>query len=229
LTGSTNADLIERAKAGAQEGTWLRSDVQQSGRGRLGRDWDSASGNVFASTILRLQTKDPAASGLALVAGVAVHRALSKLSPFEYIRLKWPNDILSLAGEKLCGMLLERHDDAVIIGIGVNLTSHPLALNRPVTSLVELGISPPSPQEFTEILAVDLQQLVTIWRNYGLAPILQDWQSRAHAVGTNLFNIMSDGEKISGKYDGLGADGALMLRLADGSVRAIHAGDVFLD
>ncbi len=194
----------------------------------MGRDWVSPSGNLYTSTIVRLQSGDPAAVSLGFVAAVAVHRALSKLSPFSFAQIKWPNDILSNAGEKLSGILLERSGDVVIVGIGVNLMSFPEGLDRPVTSVAALGLAAPAPQEFVEILADDFAQILTRWRIYGTAPIFADWQDRAHPMGTKLHGILPDGKQFDGFYDGLGDDGALMLRLADGSIRAIHAADVFL-
>ncbi|MFZ1477092.1 MAG: biotin--[acetyl-CoA-carboxylase] ligase, partial [Sphingorhabdus sp.] len=103
LTGSTNADLLIRAAQSAPEGLWLRADAQDSGRGRLGRQWMSEPGNVFASTIVRLRPADPASSTLAFVAGLAAHDTLRQIAPEIAIQLKWPNDILTANGEKLCG------------------------------------------------------------------------------------------------------------------------------
>lgn len=228
LTGSTNADLLIRASEGAGEGLWLRADAQGNGRGRMGREWISPPGNVYASTIIRLQPNDPPAPSLAFVAAVAAHRAISALSPFSFVQIKWPNDILSNDGAKLCGMLLERGGDAVVLGIGVNLMHHPEGLDRPVTSIAALGLAVPAPQEFVEILAAELMAVITTWRTYGQAAIMADWQSRAHPHGTMLSGELPDGERFAGTFAGLNIDGALMLRLADGSIRAIHAADVFL-
>lgn len=228
VTGSTNADLLARANQGAPEGLWLRADTQNAGRGRLGRNWISPAGNLFASCIVRLKPSDPAAATLAFVAAVAVHKSLSKLSPFSVAQIKWPNDLLSMAGQKLCGILLERSNDAVIVGIGVNLAFEPEGTGRPVTSIAALGIPPPAPQEFVEILAQDFAETLLQWRTFGPAVIFSDWTDRAHPVGTALNVQLPDGESLSGIYDGLTGDGALMLRLADGAIRVIHAADVFL-
>ncbi len=228
VTGSTNADLLLRANQGAPEGLWLRADTQNAGRGRLGRNWISPAGNLFASSIVRLKPSDPAAATLAFVAAVAVHKSLSKLSPFSVAQIKWPNDLLSLAGQKLCGILLERSNDAVVAGFGVNLSFQPEGTGRPVTSIAMLGIPPPAPQEFVEILAQDFAETLLQWRTFGSAVILSDWKDRAHPIGTTLNVQLPDGESLSGIYDGLMDDGALMLRLADGAIRVIHAADVFL-
>jgi BirA family transcriptional regulator, biotin operon repressor / biotin---[acetyl-CoA-carboxylase] ligase len=194
----------------------------------MGRDWESPAGNVYVSTILRIKPGDPPAPTLAFLAAVAVYRTLTDLAPDIALQIKWPNDILSGDGAKLSGMLLERSGDAVIVGIGVNLAHHPEGLPRPVTSLAALGENPPQPQAFVEQLASHFAALVGQWRIYGLDSILSAWRQFAHPVGTALTVNLPDGESLQGEYDGLGEDGALKLRLADGSIRAIHAADVFL-
>ena len=194
----------------------------------MGRDWISPPGNLYASTIVRLQPNDPSAASLAFVAAVAVYQTLKYYAPELSFQIKWPNDILSAAGEKMCGMLLERSGDAVIAGIGVNLKSHPSGLERTVSSLQALGGHSPDPQIFLERLAAYFTNLLDQWRVHGLQAILSVWHQNAHPVGTMLLVNLPDGEVLNGQYDGLYDDGGLKLRLADGHIRAIHAADVFL-
>ena len=193
----------------------------------MGRDWQSPAGNFYGSTLVRLAAGDPPAATLALVAAVALHQTLSALAPALQLWIKWPNDLLC-QGAKMSGILLEREGDAVIIGIGVNLAFHPEGLGRPVTSLLAQGAPALSPDEFQTRLAAALDDFLVLWRGQGLAPIRREWLARAHPDGTPLSVVGSAGEALAGSFDGLGEDGALNLRLADGSVRAIHAGDVFL-
>jgi len=123
-TGSTNADLLAVAATGAAEGQWLRAERQLAGRGRLGRNWSDGNGNLFASTIVRLRPDDPAAHTLTLVAAIALAEAVSVFAP-GVATIKWPNDLM--VGEaKLSGILLERSGEAVVVGFGVNLASHPV-------------------------------------------------------------------------------------------------------
>lgn len=228
LTGSTNADLLARAAEGAPEGLWLRADAQDGGRGRLGRTWESPQGNLFASTIVRLRDADPAPASLAFVAAVSVFDAVRQIAPQVGIFLKWPNDILSQDSAKLCGILLERTSDAVVIGIGLNLIWHPKNLDRKVSDLSTLGATPPDAQTALEIVAEAFGRYLAIWRSSGLAAIVRAWEAHAHARGTALSAQLPNGEKLQGLYDGLDNDGALRLSLADGTIRAIHAADVFL-
>ena len=228
LTGSTNADLLTRAAQGAPEGLWLRADAQDGGRGRLGRNWESPKGNLFASTIVRLRKTDPSPASLAFVTAVAVFDAVRQIAPQIGICIKWPNDILTLDGAKLCGMLLERTSDAVVVGIGLNLVWHPENLERKVTDLLSLGATPPDAQTATEIVAEAFGRYLGVWRQSGLDPIIRYWEANAHPRGTALSVRLPDGGDLQGLYAGLDGDGALRLSLADGSFRAIHAADVFL-
>lgn len=194
----------------------------------MGRSWDSVSGNLFASTIVRMGTGDPPPSSLGFVASLAVHDTVRQIAPEVAVMVKWPNDLLTRDGAKICGMLLERTGEAVVIGIGLNLRSHPAGLDRPVTDLSARGANPPEPQAVVEILADMLQTWLDRWRIGGLGPVLKGWQAHAHPHGTALSVSLPTGEALDGLYAGLDDDGALKLRLADGEIRAIHAADIFL-
>jgi BirA family transcriptional regulator, biotin operon repressor / biotin---[acetyl-CoA-carboxylase] ligase len=220
---------LERARGGANEGLWLRAGFQSAGRGRLGRPWSSLPGNLLTSTIIRLRQTDPAAATLAFAVAVAAHISISKLAPWPAFQIKWPNDILTATGEKLCGILLERCADAVVIGIGVNLAHYPLDTGRAVTSIAALGYPVPSAQDFAKTLAADFADVVNRWRQHGAESILVEWQERAHPKGTSLSVHLPNGKFLNGNYIGLAADGALQLRLADGSIHVVHAADVFLE
>lgn len=223
-TGSTNADLLDLARRGASEGLWLRAERQTGGRGRQGRGWESPAGNLYASTIVRVRPGEPAPATLALVAAVALEETVSLFLP-RGATIKWPNDLL-IDGAKLSGILLERAEDAVVIGFGVNLAHYPEGLDRAATSIAAHAPAP-DPQVFVEALADVFARWVSRWRD-GIAPVRDRWLARAHPPGTALTARLSDGSSIDGLFAGLDADGALILRLADGTSRAIHAGDVFL-
>lgn len=226
LTGSTNADMIALASSGAPEGTWLRAEQQSGGRGRMGRGWQSPPGNLYASTIVRLQPNDPVAPTLALVAAVALAETVQAYAPGVAVTIKWPNDLL-ICGAKIAGILLERAGNAVVVGIGVNLAHHPEGLDRPVTNLAAQGHQV-DPAAFTQDLAEGFARWVARWRSEGIVSVRVAWLLAAHPLGTALFANLGDGDAVEGLFDGLTEDGALRLRLADGAVRVIHAGDIFL-
>lgn len=206
----------------AHEGDWLIAGRQTHGRGRQGREWSSPTGNLYASTIVRLRPDDPGAPTLALVAGIALHLAIDLSS----VQIKWPNDLL-IGDAKLAGILLERAGDAVVIGFGVNVAYAPDLPGRPTTALSVAGDARTA-NDLVAPLAEALVAELAVWREQGLAAIRAAWLARAHAPGTNLVARASDGTATEGRFDGLTDAGALVLRLADGTVRVIHAGDVFL-
>lgn len=219
--------MLLLARAGAEEGLWLRAERQTDGRGRQGRAWASPPGNLSASTLVRLRSTDPAPASLALVTAVALHETVGVYlgSPAVAV-LKWPNDLL-LGGAKLSGILLERADDAVVIGVGVNLAHHPDLPDRPTTSLAAHG-SPVAAAGFIDTLAEAFTRWLSRWRTEGLAPIRAAWLAAAHPAGSALAAHMPDGTTLQGLFEGLDPGGALILRLASGERRVIHAADVFL-
>ena len=228
-TGSTSTDLAARLTAGERipEGTWRVADRQTAGRGRLGRNWSDGRGNFMGSTLVSVTAGDPAPATLALVAGLAVHAAVSGyIPPPGRALLKWPNDVL-VAAAKLAGILLERVGDHVVVGVGVNLAQAPDVPDRATTSLATHGPAPDR-DAFAAALAGHFAEEVQRWRSHGLRPLVARWQAAAHPPGTPLRLREADGTLLSGTFAGLAEDGALRLALPGGTTRIIHAGEVSL-
>lgn len=156
-----------------------------------------------------------------------MQEAVSLYLPPEKVLIKWPNDLL-VDGAKLCGMLLERTGDAIVIGIGLNIAHHPDLPDRPATSMATCGAGEIDPGYFLESLADIFARWLEIWRGQGLAPIRTQWLKRAHAPGTALKANLPDNTTVEGLFSGLDNDGALILRLANGTSHVIHAADIFM-
>jgi BirA family biotin operon repressor/biotin-[acetyl-CoA-carboxylase] ligase len=226
-TGSTNDDLLALAREGAAEDLWLRAERQTGGKGRLGRAWHSPSGNLHASTLVRLRPGDPPPASLAFVAAVALQEVVQAHAGAHPVRIKWPNDLV-VGAAKLAGILLERIEDAVVLGFGVNLAAYPEDLAGRVISVRELTGTAPDAESFLEELARSFGDWLARWRGEGLVPILGQWRAMAHPPGTPLSVSTGRNDRLEGSFDGLAEDGALRLRLADGTIHVIRAGDVFL-
>jgi len=211
------------ADPNAVEGDWLVALDQLAGRGRQGRAWVSVPGNFYGSTLVQLRSGDPAAQTLSLAAGLALAEAIDVSAPGQPLLLKWPNDLL-LGGKKLAGILLERSGDRVAVGFGVNLAAAPQLPDRVGASLGGRL----KPAVFAPLLAGSFARLLGLWRQNPSAMLAQAWLSRAHPIGTQLTVHASPNETVSGAFDGIEPDGALRLRLADGSSETVRAGDVTL-
>ena len=228
-TGSTNADLLHALRAGepVAEGDWLVADRQSAGRGRQGRGWYDGYGNFMGSTIVRIHPGQPPAHTLSLLTAVALFDTIHTLVPaLHRLVLKWPNDLL-IGDAKLSGILLEAERDAVVIGVGVNLVSAPQLPDRKSAALTQFGPAP-NRDAFAESLAAHFATELERWRTYGLEPLVRSWNAASMPSGTPISVHEPDGGRVSGKFDGLEPDGSMRLRLADGSTRVIHAGDVML-
>lgn len=197
-----------------------------AGRGRLGRDWRDGAGNLQASTLIRLRRGDPPVSGLGLLVGVALHEAMARLAPNAGLLLKWPNDLM--AGQaKLAGILLERVGDAVIVGVGINIASAPQVAGRATAALSDL----PGGQDIDAAMAADalsdsFDRWLDRWRADGFAPVRATWLAATYPYGTRLSVQNGTDSRLEGRFEGVAADGALLLGLDDGSTQVVHSGDV---
>ena len=224
LIGSTNDEALRLARDGAPDGTVVVAEQQSAGRGRQGRRWISPPGNLYASFLVRT-ARFPSftpgrAAEIGFVAALAVADALD--TAVTGCRLKWPNDVL-LAGAKVAGILTEMADDAIVIGIGINVAHAPPDMPYPVTSTAALG-GTVSAESLLATLADRLDQRLLAWGAGGFAPVREAWLQRGPTQG-QVLTAQAGTNRIAGIFAGLAEDGALLLSTADG-VRRIVAGEV---
>lgn len=233
-TDSTNADARRRAEAGETGPLWIVARRQSEGRGRRGRQWESQDGNLF-STLLQLTRKSPAeAAQVTFVAALAIADLLDAYARPSLVTIKWPNDVM-LAGDKAAGVLVESGAHAsgglwLAVGIGVNLAHAPEGTERPATALVHHlrgdMTAPPTVEAAAAVLAEAFAVWMTRWETLGFPPILDAWRARTPGLDGPAVARLGR-ETVEGRAEGVAPDGALKLRLADGSLRLISAGDVF--
>jgi BirA family biotin operon repressor/biotin-[acetyl-CoA-carboxylase] ligase len=230
---STNAQALALARKEPNETRplWVTAREQTAGRGRRGNQWVSPPGNLYATLLL----KDPAparyAPQISFVAALAVHDAIRDCAPAlrQTLSLKWPNDILC-SDAKLAGILIEGHGLdvrlAMAIGIGVNCKSHPSQTSYPATDLAALGADV-SAEELFSALSRTMMRRLDQWRGgEGFLAVRSDWLDRASGIGHEMRVRLPDRELI-GRCEALDESGRLLLRLADGTLETITAGDVF--
>ncbi|TAL35167.1 MAG: biotin--[acetyl-CoA-carboxylase] ligase [Phenylobacterium sp.] len=228
---STNAEARRRAEAGEGGPVWITAALQTAGRGRRGRAWSTQRGNL-AATLLTLTDRPPAeAAQLSFVAALAAcDLAETCLGPGA-ARLKWPNDVL-VHGKKAVGILVESGSRAdgrlwLAVGIGVNLAHAPQDVERPATAFAEYMTGPPpQPLDALPVLAAAFERWRAAWATQGFPPIAAGWSERATGLGQRCEARLPN-RTLSGVAEGLDPDGALRLRLDDGGLERITAGDVF--
>jgi BirA family biotin operon repressor/biotin-[acetyl-CoA-carboxylase] ligase len=228
---STNEEAKRLAAAGEPGPIWISAARQTAGRGRRGRAWDSPTGNLATTLMLRPGKSATECAQLSFVAAIAAVDMLAEFAPDTEIRVKWPNDALA-DGRKIAGILLESASIGgeaptwLAIGIGVNLAMHPDGTEFPATSLKALGAAVPAPDDALLHLAAHFARWYEVWRGEGFAAIRDAWLARAAGLGTRIRARLSN-EETSGVFEGLDETGALLLRENAGTVRAISAGEVF--
>lgn len=223
---STNTEAAEHARRGAVEGLCIVADEQTAGRGRQGREWRSGKGSgVYMSLLLRPRLDMKHLPLLSLMAAVAVHDVLLEDLHID-ADIKWPNDVL-VGEKKICGILSEivetSHGTAVVLGIGINLTSQGLPD-------IATSISAESAVSGTRDALVDAVN-GKIGPLYELAhtrpsAILDAWRDRSSYFEGKMVSVSTGDGSFTGITCGLEANGALRIRTSDGGVKAVQAGDV---
>jgi BirA family biotin operon repressor/biotin-[acetyl-CoA-carboxylase] ligase len=227
LLASTNTEALALARAGERGPLWVTAGRQSAGRGRRGRSWTSEPGNLFASLVLTDPAPPEHWAELSLVAALGIHDAIADLAPAARPRLaiKWPNDLL-LDGAKFGGILTEAEGDStVVVGIGINCTSHPADTDYPATDLAAGRITL-SPEAVFIALSAKMMGRLAQW-NQGehFATIRTDWLSRAAGLGDNISVRLADRE-LTGRFETIDNMGQLVLVEPEDTRYAIAAGDV---
>jgi BirA family biotin operon repressor/biotin-[acetyl-CoA-carboxylase] ligase len=226
--GSTNAEAMARARAGHRGPLWITARTQTAGRGRRGRTWASEPGNLYATLLLTDPAPPERAAELSFVAALATHDAITACAPALAPRLafKWPNDVL-LDRAKAAGILIEAEGARplmVAVGIGVNCRHHPAATQFPATDLAAEGAGVAVEPLFAALSGAMVERLRQ-WEA-GFAPVRAAWLARAGGLGAEL-TARVGARELTGRFETLDAGGRLLLRLPDGSLEAIAAGEVF--
>ena len=219
---STQDTAKEQAKAGAASGTVIVTKSQTAGRGRNGNVWDALTGNLLISILLRPNIEMAQAGQYSFMSAVALNRTLNEyLEEPHSILNKWPNDVL-VDGKKIVGILLELEDDALIIGIGVNIASAPadkICLHQVSRERVKAA-------DFLNVFLANIHTVLEEYERDGFDGIREEWLDHAANLHQPITARLPQGS-FDGVFEGLDTDGALRLRLANGEIKVIHSGEIF--
>ncbi len=229
---STNIEALNQAKQGANEGLGIIARQQIAGRGRHGRTWISEKdAGLFFSLVLRPKIETKFFPLITLMSAVAVYDILKKLYNLKP-DIKWANDI-HIGGKKICGILAEMTETkkglAVVVGIGINLTSSnfPPEFKEAATSVEEETRQKPDVEKLLQSLTKKMSFYYEIFKSEnGAETIRQAWMHRSsYALGRKVRAVLEN-ETIYGDTRGIEENGALRVETESGEIRIIQAGDV---
>ena len=231
-TGSTNADVLQRAAEGAAEGLVIAADEQTAGRGRLGRDWSSPPGaSVSVSVLLRPGLAPERMGWLPLLTGLAITAAIGEACQVDAL-LKWPNDVLVADDRpgKVAGILLERAGDAACVGFGINTAMTESELPVPeASSLVLAGAAAPNPDVLVAACLREVHHRYSHLLASGGDPVrsglADEYHARCATLGREVDVRLPGDECWQGIAQGVDDLGRLLVDVA-GEVRVVAAGDV---
>ena len=224
-TASTNADVAAAARAGAAEGLVITAESQVAGRGRQGRGWSMPPrSGIAVSVLLRPDALPPAKYGwLPLLAGVAVVEAVRRVADVD-AALKWPNDLL-VGGRKCGGVLVEVHDGAVVVGIGVNTSLTAAELPVPAATSLALAGAAADRDPLLRALLRRLADHYRRWLAAGGDPVAsglrENYLLHCSTVGRDVRIDLPGGASVSGPAEDIDADGRVVV-----AGTAYAAGDV---
>ncbi|WP_093169922.1 biotin--[acetyl-CoA-carboxylase] ligase [Sinosporangium album] len=230
-TGSTNADLAQAVvRDGAKEGQVLIAEVQEQGRGRLGRTWTApARAAISMSMVLRPDVPAGRIGWVPLLIGLAAASGLRRLAEVD-VRLKWPNDLL-VGERKLAGVLAERVDDHVVVGIGLNVAQR--AGELPVPTATSLAVEEAACLDRDPLVRAILREIEEIYREWVAAGGDADASGLRAAclavsatVGNDVRVALPGDGALTGLATGIDTEGRLLVADADGKEHALSAGDV---
>jgi BirA family biotin operon repressor/biotin-[acetyl-CoA-carboxylase] ligase len=229
---STNGVAFDLALAGCPEGTCVIAETQESGRGRLSRRWRSPYGkNIYASSVLRPALNPSEVSPLTFLSCLAAFDTLRSmgLAP----TLKWPNDVL-VNGRKVCGTLIELSVEPdtvrfVVIGIGFNVNMDDADMDEEIRGkatsfFLETG-NYFERARVCGMLLNNLEHYYEVVKDRGVDEICRLWEERAGIRGVPMEIVQMD-RVYRGVSEGIGRDGAMLLREENGMVTRVIAGDV---
>jgi BirA family transcriptional regulator, biotin operon repressor / biotin---[acetyl-CoA-carboxylase] ligase len=230
-TGSTNADVAAAARAGAAEGLVVVADRQTAGRGRLDRQWTSPPRAGLAVSALLRPREVPISryAWLPLLAGVALVETVRRLGEVD-AGLKWPNDVL-MDERKCAGILAESVGDAVVLGIGLNVSLREDELPTPAaTSLLLAGSACTDRDPLLRALLRTLAGWYDRWSEVAGDPDESGLSAAYHlhclTLGRRVTVALPDGTALAGVASGVDGSGRLVVTGPDGASTAVAAGDV---
>lgn len=231
---STNPLVVDRARAGVDEGLVVVAEHQTAGRGRLDRTWETPARSALTfSVLLRPMAPTRSWPWLPLLVGYAVDKAL-KADGYD-AGVKWPNDVL-IGERKVAGILVERVETdqgpAAVVGVGLNVGM--TAAELPVPEATSLAVESGEPESLPDRTDLLLAVLQAVWEAYATwqtggdlagMRLADSYAAACVSIGRDVRVDLPSGEVLEGRAVEIDPGGRLVVQTSDG-LRAVGAGDV---
>lgn len=225
---STLDILKEKAQQGAEEGLVVYAQEQNQGRGRHGNVWHAPRGNLYMSFLLRPNCAPSVAGQYSFLVAVALSKAIDEIIEGGHEKhLKWPNDVL-IDGKKIAGILLESEisSDGTVkdlyVGVGVNILTPP----KDAIAVKDISTQDIDVHSFLSLFIKKISESIDILNKNGFLFICNAWLSEAYKLNETI-RVRLPHETKHGVFKGLDKDGTLLLKLDNGAVERITAGEVY--
>jgi BirA family biotin operon repressor/biotin-[acetyl-CoA-carboxylase] ligase len=214
------------------DGAIVIAEAQTAGKGRLGRQWHSATeSGLYFSMILRPRIPMSMAPLFTLATAVAMHDAIERDTRLD-VDIKWPNDLL-VNGKKICGILAEVSAEAdrvntLIVGVGLNVnhTTFPEELAGRATSLrMASGRIQSRIEVFLEFLE-EFENVSAQFEKTGPQSIVDRWTERSSFANGRRLKLNDGFRVLEGVTRGLNSSGGLRIELNSGRVEDVYSGEV---
>ncbi|GBD02874.1 Bifunctional ligase/repressor BirA [bacterium HR19] len=214
-----------------QENFWVIALKQTSGKGRLGRRWESPEGNFYGSCVIRPDIPIKEVIKISLLGGLAVFKAIQSFSPIYDVKIKWPNDVFIIGREpkKISGTIAEAFGEAekidfVVVGIGVNVKIAPLNISISLKDIVN-NPSYVSLVEFTKKL---IRYFMEVFGSFCDGKWLELKTDIENNLWRGRVKVDTGRKSFSGICYGIAEDGSMIVQKEDGSFESVYYGDTFI-
>ncbi|ABV84849.1 biotin--[acetyl-CoA-carboxylase] ligase [Rickettsia massiliae] len=244
-THSEAMRMAQNTKVDANYAVLAKS--QTNGRGRSGKNWQSRSGNLHVSLLIKPDKELELLPQLSFVTALSVYDSITSLchshsalchsresrhdirNENNIIQLKWPNDVL-INGRKIAGILLEsvkvENNYYLIIGIGINITYHPDNIDQPTTSLISENLPPIEAQALLEILIENFEEYYQIWHSNGFPFIRKKWLEHAYKLYENI-SVKYQNDIVTGLFKDIDNTGRIILQLPSKKIISFSTAELF--
>jgi BirA family biotin operon repressor/biotin-[acetyl-CoA-carboxylase] ligase len=230
---STNDVAKELTNNEINEGTFVVANFQTKGRGRQDRSWEAPkNSSIFISIILKPNNQNEI-GWIPLLIGLSLFKSLESETR-KSIKIKWPNDLVLVEAKevfKFAGILLEKHNDYVIAGVGINFDQE---LNElPIKNATSLKAFLQNELSKESIIAAFISELGARWleeNNAQASPtpsLVREYKTNCLTIGSQIIAQLPGGENIKGKAVDISRTGELIVETTDG-LRNLSSADIHL-